>query len=161
MHRSTTTIVVGGDTTPAATAALRWAVQQADHAPRARVVVVHAFDLAHRADLALERDVDRARRDARYRTQSWVVETLGVARRQSDGTVPVSVRTPDGGVEEALAAAARQADLLVVGAPRSEEHRLLPARLAARCACPVVTVTPDQAGCSVRPRGTSLLSSAT
>ena len=46
----------------------------------------------------MERDLDRARKDARYRTQSWVVEVLG----DSVVSVPVTVRTPDASVEDAL-----------------------------------------------------------
>ena len=38
-------IVVGGDTTPSATAALRWAVGEAAHNPECSVLVVHAFDV--------------------------------------------------------------------------------------------------------------------
>ena len=84
-------IVVGGDHTPSATSALRWAVQEAA-VTGAAVVVVHAFDRSDRADLLLEKDLARARRDARYRTQSWVVEVLSDLHVE----VPVIVSTPDG-----------------------------------------------------------------
>ena len=57
-------IVVGGDTTPSATAALRWALGEAAHNPDCSVLVVHAFDVEGRADLALERDLDRSRRES-------------------------------------------------------------------------------------------------
>lgn len=129
-------IVVGGDTTPTATAALRWAVAEASHTPDCSVLVVHAFDLEGRADLALERDLERSRREARYRTQSWVVETLGDASVQ----VPVLVQTPDASVEEALVTASAGADMVVVGEPRNGRRRELSARLTERCICPVVTV---------------------
>lgn len=52
-------IVVGGDHTPAASAALRWAVGEAAETG-ACVAVVHAFDATRRADLALERDLAAA-----------------------------------------------------------------------------------------------------
>lgn len=133
-------IVVGGDTTPSATAALRWAVAEAARTPGTGVLVVHAFDLAGRADLAVERDVDRCRRDARYRTQSWVIETL----RSMDVDVPVMVQTPDAAVEEALATAAGRACLVVVGEPQNGRRRDLAAMLSRRCSCPVVTVCADQ-----------------
>lgn len=129
-------IVVGGDTTPSATAALRWAVQEAGRSAGCSVLVVHAFDVEGRADLALERDLDRSRRDARYRTQSWVVEVLG----DTDVPVPVMVQTPDGSVEDALVAASADAVMVVVGEPQNGRRRDLSARLSQRCTCPVVTV---------------------
>jgi hypothetical protein len=127
-------IVVGGDHTPAATAALRWAVGEAALSG-ACVVVVHVFDVEDRADKAVE--LERARRDARYRTQSWVVEVLG----DLDTSVPVVVSTPDGSVEQALVAASRGAQLVVIGRPRGGLHRDLAAALAGSCVCPVMTVT--------------------
>ena len=132
-------IVVGGDHTPAATAALRWAIHKAAQTG-ACVAVVHAFDVAGRADLAMERDLDRARRDARYRTQSWVVEVIG----DLDTSVPVIVSTPDGGVEQLLAAAAQGAQMLVIGEPQDGPHRDLAAELSRSSGCPVVTVARDQ-----------------
>jgi Universal stress protein family len=139
-------IVVGGDTTPSASAALRWAILEAARKPGTGVLVVHAFDLLGRADLALEGDPDRCRRDARYRTQSWVVEVLSAM----DVEVPVMVQTPDASVEDALASAAGRASLLVVGEPQNGRRHDLAANLARRCACPVVTVgrgrTPALAG---------------
>lgn len=130
-------IVVGGDHTPSATAALRWAVGEAAQSG-ACVRVVHAFDVAGRADPALDRD--RARRDARYRTQSWVVEVLGDLAT----SVPVIVSTPDGSVEQALVAAARGAQMVVIGQPQAGRHRDLAAALSRTCSCPVMTVAPDQ-----------------
>ena len=132
----TSRIVVGGDTTPAAGAALLFAVEEASRAEGCSVVVVHAFDTAGRADLALERDLGRARRDARYRTQSWVVEVLG----DSNVSVPVMVHTPDASVEDALADAALSARMVVVGEPQNGRRRELSATLRERCSCPVVTV---------------------
>lgn len=136
-------IVVGGDHTPSATAALRWAVREAGRTG-AGVCVVHAFDLEGRADLALERDLDRARRDARYRTQAWVVEVL----RDLDTSVPVVVSTPDGTVEHALAEASRGAQMLVIGEPQRGRRHALGTDLRRLCHCPVVTVAaePEPAG---------------
>jgi nucleotide-binding universal stress UspA family protein len=128
-------IVVGGDTTPSATAALRWAVEEAAR-HHSSVLVVHAFDLGGRADLALERDLDRSRRDSRYRTQSWVVEVLG----DSGIEVPVMVQTPDASVEDALVAASERASLVVIGEPQNGRRLDLAERLSRRCSCPVVTV---------------------
>src|SRR5512139_3444267 len=129
-------IVVGGDTTPSATAALRWAVDEAARHDHTSVLVVHAFEIEGRADLAVERDLDRCRRDARYRTQSWVVEVLG----DTEVEVPVLVQTPDASVEDALAAAASHASMVVIGEPQNGHRRDLAARLTQRCACPVFTV---------------------
>ena len=132
-------IVVGGDTTPSATAALRWAVEEAARKHHTSVLVVHAFDVEGRADLALERDLDRCRRDARYRTQSWVVEVLSDSALE----VPVLVQTPDASVEDALAAAAVNASMVVIGEPQSGHRQDLAARLSQRVLCPVVTVGAD------------------
>jgi len=132
-------IVVGGDRTPASTAALKWAVDEAAHTG-ACLVVVHAFDVTGRADLALERDLDRARRDARYRTQSWVIEVLSGLSTQ----VPVLVSTPDGSVAQALSAAGQRAQLVVIGQPTNGRDRGLRDALARACSCPVVTVEPDR-----------------
>lgn len=132
-------IVLGGDYTPAGTAALRWAVDVAAKTGSC-VAVVHAFDVAGRADLALERDLGRARRDARYRTQSWVVEVIG----DLDTSVPVTVSTPDCSVEQSLMAASRGAQMVVIGRPQDGRHRNLAATLSRTCSCPVMTVGLDQ-----------------
>ena len=112
-------IVVFGEHTPAATAALRWAIGEAEKRDAA-VVVVRPFDQRGRADLALERDLDRARRDARYRTQAWVVETVDGL----DTPVTISVSTPDGSAPQALVTAAQGADLVVIGDCGAESERL-------------------------------------
>ncbi|HET6625777.1 MAG TPA: universal stress protein [Nocardioidaceae bacterium] len=137
-------IVVGGDHTPSASAALRWAVGEAAQTG-ACVSVVHAFDVSGRADLALERDLERARRDARYRTQCWVIEVLG----ELSTTVPVIVSTPDASVPEALTIAARGARLVVIGRPQRGHNDDLPALLAAACTCPVMTVAADDVAVAV------------
>ena len=133
-------IVVGGDTTPSASAALRWAVAEAASRTSCDVLVVHAFDTAGRADLAVERDLDRARKDARYRTQSWVVEVLG----DSVLSVPVTVRTPDASVEDALVAASTGASLVVIGVPHNGRHQDLDVTLEQRCGCPVRTIPAER-----------------
>lgn len=137
---STERIVVGGDTTPSATAALRWAVEEAART-HSSVLVVHAFDIEGRADLALERDLDRCRRDSRYRTQSWVVEVLA----DSGIEVPVMVQTPDAAVEDALVTASERASMVVIGEPQNGRRLDLAEKLSRRCTCPVVTVGVDQA----------------
>ena len=133
-------IVVGADHTPSATSALRWAVRQATETG-ACITVVHAFDVDGRADLALERDLERVRRDARYRTQSWVVEVLG----DLNTSVPVIVSTPDASVAQALTTAAQGALMVVIGEPVIGRNSNLADVLASACECPVVTVTHDVA----------------
>lgn len=137
-------IVVGGDHTSAASAALVWAVKEASKTG-AYVAVVHAFDLVGGADPAVERDMERERRDARYRTQSWVVEVLA----DMDTSVPVIVSTPDGSVDQALIEASRGAQLVVIGQPEGGRHRDLAAALARSCRCPVKTVTAEHGAVAV------------
>jgi hypothetical protein len=133
-------IVVGGDHTSSASSALRWAVARAEETG-ACVNVVHAFDVEGRADLALERDLGRARRDARYRTQSWVVEVLAALNT----SVPVIVSTPDATVAQALTTAAEGARMVVIGQPANDRNRDLADVLDGACECPVVTVDHDVA----------------
>lgn len=124
-------VVVFGDHTPAAAQALRWAVLEAGRRD-ASVVVVRPFDLQARKDLLLETDLDRARRDSRYRTQSWVIEAVA----ELATSVPVAVSTPDGSAEQALVTAARGADLVVIGADGARAQQLADA-IRPLCGCPV------------------------
>jgi len=137
-------VVVGGDYTPAGTAALLWAVAEAERTGSS-VTVVHAFDATERADLLLDSRVDphlsQARRDARYRTYSWVVEALA----ETGTSVSVLVATPAGPVGDVLAQHAQGASLLVLGEPSGTRHRGLPDLLSHACVCPVVTVSADGA----------------
>jgi hypothetical protein len=124
-------IVVFGDHTPAAVQALRWAVEEADRRG-STVCVVRPFDAHARADLALEGDLVRARRDSRYRTQSWVIEAVS----DLDTAVPVSVWTPDGTAADALADCAKDAELVVIG-DADGTAELLASRVRELCTCPV------------------------
>jgi len=124
-------VVVFGDHTPAAAQALRWAVREAGRHD-ASVVVVRPFDLQARKDLTLETDLDRARRDSRYRTQSWVIEAVADLAT----SVPVAVSTPDGSPVQALVQAARGADLVVIGADGVRAQQLADA-IRPLCGCPV------------------------
>lgn len=124
-------IVVFGDHTPAATQALRWSVEEAARRGLA-VHVVRPFDRACRADLAVEADLERARLDSRYRTQSWVIEAVG----DLHDAVPVSIATPDCSATDALVGAARDAALVVIGAGGPEAVRLAE-QVRPRCGCPV------------------------
>jgi hypothetical protein len=124
-------IVVFGDHTPGATQALRWSVEEAARRGLA-VHVVRPFDRTGRADLALEADLERARLDSRYRTQSWVIEAVG----DLHDAVPVSISTPDCSAAEALANAARDAVLVVIGAGGPDAAELVE-QVRPRCDCPV------------------------
>lgn len=124
-------VVVFGDHTPAAAQALRWAVLEAGRRD-ASVVVVRPFDLQARKDLSLETDLDRARRDSRYRTQSWVIEAVADLAT----SVPVAVSTPDGSAAQALVTAARGAELVVIGADGARAQQLADA-IRPLCGCPV------------------------
>lgn len=129
-------IVVGGDHTPGATAALRWAALEAAQTGAA-VVVVHAVDDDPEADLYTQH---HNRREARYRTQAWVMQTLGDATAK----VPVAVSTPDGPIEKALSNAAANAKMVVLGQARHGRGKRLADQLAAVCGCPVLTVGRDR-----------------
>jgi nucleotide-binding universal stress UspA family protein len=124
-------VVVFGDHTPAAALALRWAVLEATRRD-ASVVVVRPFALEARADLALETDLERARRDSRYRTQSWVIEAVADLAT----SVSVAVSTPDGSAAQVLVAAAKDADLVVIGADGVRAQQLADA-IRPLCGCPV------------------------
>ena len=124
-------VVVFGDHTPAAALALRWAVLEAIRR-HASVVVIRPFDLEARADLALETDLERARRDSRYRTQSWVIEAVADLAT----SVSVAVSTPDGSAAQVLVAAAKDADLVVIGADGVRAQQLADA-IRPLCGCPV------------------------
>jgi len=127
-------VVVLGGHTPAASEAVRWALRAASTAG-AEVVVVHPFDRRARADLALEHDLVRARRDARYRAHAWLVDAVA----DLDVRVPVSLSTPDGSAAQVLATAAADADLVVLG--DDDPHAVeLAAYVRSATGCPVRVV---------------------
>jgi hypothetical protein len=125
-------IVVHGERTVGAAAALRWAVEEAQRYD-GTVLVVQPFDTERRADLALEHDLPRARRDARYRAQAWVVDVVA----DTGSGVPVRVSTPDGTVDRCLLAAAEEGDVLVLS---DADPGLVRAMTLGAC-CPVVVVS--------------------
>jgi nucleotide-binding universal stress UspA family protein len=134
-------IVVGVDRSPAAAAALRWAVEES----RSRGTTVKAI-------LAWQRPLPFG-----WRTippELLATSALeGTARRMLEAAVDEALAGHDGDVEceviegpaaETLAAASRGAELLVVGSPR---HHPLGGSTAAACLahayCPVVVVHDD------------------
>ncbi len=134
-------IVVGGEESAAGIAALRWAVTEAERT-EAHVVVLSTFEEQSEPQASFESDpeLDRRRRDARYRTQAWVVEVLSDVASK----VPVLVSTTEGRMELALAGAGSRADLVVFGHDPSGEHLLQTEVLSRFCPCPVVRVDPRQ-----------------
>lgn len=127
-------IVVGLNHSPAAQAALRWAVDEASRL-RANVTVVHALDAEHRADLAMATDVESERRESAGRAQRWAAECV---------TLPPGVQTtfvtPLSPITEALILAAEDALLVVVGRPQDDRLEGLPERLSRGLECPVFCV---------------------
>ncbi len=129
-------IVVGYAHTPAGSAALRWAVLEAQRTG-AEIEAVHVFDLRRRADAALSRDPEELRVEARRRAEQRVrdvVAGLGTRTR-------VRFTALVGDVEQTLAANARHADRLVLGEPGHRTDQSLPERLSRQCAAPVTVVS--------------------
>ena len=131
-------IVVGVDGSPASVDALRWAARQAD-VTGAAVEAVISWDYPSTTGMEFgSLDIDWA-----GNARAALVDTLHVALGDDAGTVTGAVTR--GHPAEVLVAAARGADLLVVG---SRDHVALPGRLlgsvsehvAARAPCPVVVV---------------------
>lgn len=129
-------IVVGYAHTPTGTAALCWAVREAERTG-ALIEAVHVFDLRRRADAALSRNQDELRGEARQRAEQRIRAV--VAECGSDAQVRFTPLVGD--VEESLAARARDATRLVLGEPASRSDRSLPARLSGRCIVPVTVVS--------------------
>jgi nucleotide-binding universal stress UspA family protein len=131
-------VVVGLEHTPAGSAALRWAVQEAVTRGD-RVMAVHVYDPASRADLALERDHDAERTQERIQAHRQVVDELG----DRAALLGIAISQLDGPVAIRLAQAAQRAVLLVVGKPSEDSHSELPVVLSRACTCPVVVVDED------------------
>jgi len=153
-------ITVAVDHSPAAGAALRWAVGEAARVG-AEVVAVHVIDVRERADLAHVPHLGAARAQACVATQQWVHDAIDgtlVDLQDPDATHdPFSEETPDrprvsvytatGGIQDELMSAARSAVALVLGQPDGAAHEQLADQLASRCACPVILV--DETGRAV------------
>jgi K+-sensing histidine kinase KdpD len=129
-------IIVGVNHTPAAEAALRWALAKAANTGCA-VTAVHVFDASERADLAMERDPDLEETETQRRAQTHV--SAVVAETQTD--VPVTFASARGDLESALTSAALKASALVVGQPQRACHEGLVHQLAVSASCPVVSVS--------------------
>jgi nucleotide-binding universal stress UspA family protein len=131
-------IAVAVTSSASAIAALRWALRRASHKD-ARVEVVHVFDESDRADLAIERDMAQAAREASQLTLERTVAELA----DVDNDVVVRIVSKHGSLLIELTKMAADADLLVVGLPQGDAHQGLPKALASSCNCPVVTVSAE------------------
>ncbi len=131
-------IVVGVNHTPAAEAALRWALAKAE-STGCSVTAVHVFDESERADLAMERDPEREEVEAHRRAQARVREIVS----ETGIDIPVTFTFTHGTVAAELAMAALSGSALVVGQPQLDHHRRLVRDLALEAPCPVVAVSEE------------------
>lgn len=97
------------------------------------------FDESDRADLAIERDMAQAAREASQLTLERTVAELA----DVDNDVVVRIVSKHGSLLIELTKMAADADLLVVGLPQGDAHQGLPKALASSCNCPVVTVSAE------------------
>ena len=143
-------IVVGVDGSSESRSALRWAVAEAQRR-RAAVHVVHAWwafpELESSTPISSDADWDALREvEAPRCVEEFVNHALGADRAEIEITVDaVQGMTP----AEALMAASREADLLVVGSRGFGGFKgLLLGSVSQQCAsharCPVVVVRGDQ-----------------
>lgn len=138
MNTTTINIIVGINTSPAAEAALRWALSKGDRTG-STVVVVHVYDEAEHADLALEADKEGAVRDSHRRAQ-MLASTIAGEQYHSG---PLQFRARSGDLAAALVEEASAGSVLVVGVPQREQHAEFLDRLAAEAQCAVVAVGED------------------
>jgi nucleotide-binding universal stress UspA family protein len=135
---STINIVVGMSSSPAADAALRWALTKADHTGSA-VIAVHVFDMSEHVDLALEANKQAAVQESHHRVQ--MLASIIAGAQAFPG--PFSFHARSGDLETVLIEEASAGSILVVGVPQREEHEDFLERLAARAQCAVVAVSED------------------
>ena len=135
---SSINIIVGVSTTPAADAALRWALTKADHTGSG-VIAVHVYDESEHADLRLESDKDAAVRESHHRAQMLASMIAG----EQGFPGPFSFRARSGDLETVLIEEATAGSILVVGVPQRELHEDFLDRLAAGAQCAVAAVDED------------------
>lgn len=144
-------IVVGVSSTPAADAALRWALTKANNTGSA-VTAVHVYDESEHSDLPLEADKQAAVQESHHRVQLLASMLAG----EQDFPGPFSFRARSGDLETVLVDEAADAGVLVVGVPQRERHDDFLERLSAEAQCAVVAV--DENG-NTRVIGTPFASS--
>jgi nucleotide-binding universal stress UspA family protein len=132
---NTIDIVVGISSSPAADAALRWALTKAERTGSA-VTAVHVYDESEHADLPLESDREDAVRESHHRAQ--MLASIIAGDQAFHGPFTFHARTGD--LEDVLVEEAAGAGVVVVGVPQRERHDEFLDRLAARAQCAVVAV---------------------
>ncbi len=131
-------IVVGVSNSPAADAALRWALDKAERTDSV-VTAVHVFDASEHADHAMEPDQAAAETETHRRAERRVRSLAS----ECGSAAPLVFRAIHGGVGTALPRAALTGSALVVGKPQRQRHQALLELLVERSACPVVAVSAD------------------
>lgn len=131
---NTINIIVGVSSSPAADAALRWALTKADRTGSA-VIAVHVFDESEHADLPLEADKNAVVRDSHHRAQ--MLASMIAGEQGFPGLFSFHARSGD--LETVLIEEATGA-ILVIGVPQRERHEDFLQRLAAGAQCAVVAV---------------------
>lgn len=145
-------IVVGVSSTPAADAALRWALTKANKTGSA-VTAVHVYDESEHADLPLEADKQSAVQESHHRVQ--MLASMIAGEQAFPG--PFSFRARSGDLETVLIEEAVDGGVLVVGVPQRERHEDFLERLSAEAQCAVVAVSEDG---NTRVIGTPAMNSA-
>jgi nucleotide-binding universal stress UspA family protein len=135
-------VVVAVGSSPACSAALRWAAAESLR----RGTVLDAVHVVERGSWPVHEERRAALESARQQIPDRVARALGWGYADVD----VSVRVVCGPLLDGILQHARHAGLLVVGRPSAAAHRNLPGRLAERSACPVIVI--DEAGEAARAR---------
>lgn len=131
-------IIVGVSTSPAADAALRWALTKADRTGSA-VVAVHVYDEKEHADLALEVDRQAAVRESHQRVQ---LRASAIAS-ELDFAGSLWFRPRYGDLATELVDEAVDGTAIAVGVPQRDLHEEFLPELASQAHCPVVAVAAD------------------
>ncbi|MGA9346378.1 MAG: universal stress protein [Nocardioidaceae bacterium] len=137
-------IVVGLDGSESAAAALRWAAGRAVNDGET-LRVLHVYDAGSGLRLRSHAMRTASESHARARATAWVTEALGVGPQ----TARIALEVVEGNPNRVLAWLSRQADVLVLGAPRGTAvRRILGSSVARTCSfrasCPVVLVPGDR-----------------
>ena len=139
------TVMVGVSATSKSPAALLWAQAQAE-ANNGRVIAVRVYQVANvtsgpsGAGSRTPQDAEALRADQQSQLERDVAEVLGADHG-------VEIRVVRGGKRRALVAEARDADLLVIDAPRSPSMSpLLAHRIVYAATCPVTVMPPTISG---------------
>ena len=144
-HHEPYTVVVGVSATSKSPTALIWARAQAE-ANAGRVIAVRVYQEPHvpagpsGSSSHAPQDPDRVRTDQHTQLERDVTEVLGADHG-------VEIRVVRDGKRRGLLNVAREADLLVIDAPRTPSMSpLLAHRIVYAATCPVVVMPPSISG---------------